>query len=125
MTVFYDGKCIVCFKEISHYKKLDKHKLLRTIDISASDFEASDYGLDSKQVNLNIHSIDARGNVFTGVGTFSEIWKRIDPYSKLAFILENQKLKPLFNIGYKTFAHYIRPNLPKRKCNNESCEIMV
>ena len=125
LTIFFDGKCIVCFEEIKHYKKLDKLQLIKTIDISASDFDAADFGLDETQVNINMHAINENGEVFVGVDTFAEIWKRISLYNNLSFILENRKFRPLFDIGYKTFANYIRPNLPKRKCHNNYCEKMA
>jgi predicted DCC family thiol-disulfide oxidoreductase YuxK len=125
LIIFYDGKCILCFREIKHYKKMDKANLLKTIDITASDFDAKSFGLDEEKINISIHSMDEEGNIFVGVDTFAEIWKRVPPYDKLAPILKNNKLRPVFDIGYKVFSHHIRPRLPKRKCENETCEVMV
>jgi predicted DCC family thiol-disulfide oxidoreductase YuxK len=125
LTVFYDGKCNLCFREIRHYKKLDKKNNLVTIDISARDFDAKSYGLDPQRVQVHMHSKSEGGEIYIGVDTFAEIWKRIQPYDKASFILESKLLRPLFDFGYKLFAHKIRPNLPKRKCDNDSCEIMV
>ena len=129
LTVFYDGKCHLCFREIKHYHKLDSNKdnnkLLRLIDISASNFNPAMWGLSNMPIEVSIHAIDESGIIYSGVDTFAEIWKRISPYNKLAFILESKKLRPLFNIGYKIFATQIRPRLPKRKCENQSCEILL
>jgi len=125
LKVFYDGQCNLCFREIRHYRKKDKNKLLKTIDISASNFNAAKFGLDPNEVKINMHSIDENGTVFVGVDTFAEIWKRISPYNKLAFILESHTLRPVFDLGYKFFAYQIRPRLPRRKCDNDNCEIMV
>lgn len=125
LTVFYDGKCNVCFREIKHYRKLDKKNLLKTIDVSASDFDATKYGLENEKVQLIMHAKDANGIVYTGVDTFAEIWKRVTPYNKISFVLESKTLRPLFDIGYKLFAYQIRPRLPKRQCDDDSCEIML
>lgn len=125
LTVFYDGKCHLCFREIKHYHKLDKNKRLRLIDISADNFNADEWGLEGKPIEVSIHAIDETGVVFCGVDTFAEIWKRISPYDSLAFILESKTLRPLFNVGYKLFAKQIRPRLPKRKCDNQSCEVLL
>lgn len=125
LTIFFDGKCILCFREIKHYKKLDKHHLLRTIDISASDFDASAFGLDTEEVNVNMHSIDEDGNIYIGVDTFAQIWSRVYPYSHFSFILKSKTLRPLLKFGYKVFAYKIRPRLPKRKCDNGNCELII
>jgi predicted DCC family thiol-disulfide oxidoreductase YuxK len=125
LTIFYDGKCNLCFREIRHYKKLDKNNLIKTIDISANDFKAINYGLDEKDVQINMHSMNSKGDVFIGVDTFAEIWKRVSPYNKLVFILESEVLRPFFDWGYKVFAYKIRPKLPRRNCENGSCEIML
>lgn len=125
LTVFFDGKCVLCFREIKHYKKLDKKGLIRTIDITAGNFSAKEYGLENRPIEISIHSKDDQGEIFTGVETFAEIWKRVYPYKKLSFILENKSLRPFFNFGYKVFAHKIRPHLPKRDCENDNCEILL
>lgn len=125
LTVFYDGKCHLCFREIKHYHKLDKKKLLKLIDISAHNFNADEWGLANKPIHVSIHAIDEAGIIYNGVDTFAEIWKRISPYDHLAFILESKTLRPLFNIGYKIFAKQIRPRLPKRKCDNQSCKVLL
>lgn len=125
LKVFYDGKCAVCFAEMKHYRNRDKNNNLKLIDISASNFNAKDFGLDPKEVVINMHSIDENGKVHIGVDTFAQIWRRITPYNKIEFILNNKTLRPIFDWGYKIFAYKIRPNLPRRKCDNDNCEIMV
>jgi len=125
LTLFYDGNCILCFREVKHYLKLDKKGLLRPVDIASDLFDAEEFGLDVKEININMHAKDESGNVFVGVDTFAEIWKRIPYYNKASFILESRKLRPALNIGYKVFAHYIRPNLPKRKCDDGNCDLRV
>ena len=125
LTIFYDGKCNLCFREIKHYKKLDKNNDLKTIDISANNFNAKKYGLDPKKIQIIMHAIDEKGNLHLGVDTFVEIWKRIPPYNKFIFVLESKTLRPLLNKMYKVFAYHIRPRLPKRKCENDNCEIIL
>ena len=123
LKVLYDGACIICDREINHYKKKDKDDQLELVDISAADFKAHEFGLKDQDVNLNMHAIDHHGNVYIGVSTFIEIWKRIPQYKFLIPIFENKLLRPLFNKGYTIFAKHIRPRLPKRKCTTEACSI--
>lgn len=121
LRVFYDGKCIICYREIQHYLKLDKSKSIIAIDIAGPSFNADKYGLNETEINIHIHSMDDSGQVFTGVDTFFEIWKRVPPYSRTAFLLKSKKVRPLLDVGYKVFAHHIRPRLPKRKCEDDYC----
>lgn len=125
LTIFYDGKCNLCFREIRHYKKLDKNNNLKTIDISANNFDAKKYGLDPEKIHIIMHAIDEEGIFHLGVDTFVEIWKRVPPYNKLTFVLESKTLRPFLNKMYKVFAYHIRPRLPRRKCENDNCEIIL
>lgn len=121
LTIFYDGACHLCHREVSHYLKKDKLHYLIPIDIASSEFRASDYGLDEDAVNLHMHAMDEDGQIFVGVDCFMEIWKRLPGYKNFSFIFEQQFLRPGLNVGYDIFAKYIRPRLPKRECASGAC----
>ncbi len=124
LKVLFDGACIICAKEVHHYKKIDKNDQLELVDISAVDFSASDYGITENDANLHLHAIDSNGNIFVGIASFVEIWSRVPPYHYLVPVFDNKFLRPFFNTGYNVFAKYIRPKLPKRaNCDDGSCSI--
>ena len=123
LKLFYDGECYLCFHEVNHYKKNDKDNSLILVDISHPDFDAQKYQLDPHQVKVNMHSMDESGKLFVGVDTFLEIWRRIKPYHLLVPIINNKVIRPLADISYRIFADHIRPKLPKRKCNNDRCQL--
>jgi predicted DCC family thiol-disulfide oxidoreductase YuxK len=123
LKIFFDGDCHLCFREVMHYKKLDKDKNLLLFDISAKDFNPQDFGLNENEVYINMHAIDANGNVFQAIDCFIEIWKRVPPYNRLIPVFKNRILRPIINCGYTIFARQIRPRLPKRGCENGKCEI--
>lgn len=125
LTIFYDGACIICHREMMRYRDQDVHQNLNFIDIAASDFDASAYGLDPDEVELHIHSQDESGNTFKGVDTFAEVWKRVPPYDKLSPVLSHKLFKKLLKPSYNIFAHYIRPHLPKRDCDDGVCSPMA
>lgn len=116
LKILYDGRCHICYKEIQMYKKRDKKNLLVLIDITQDGFDASDYGLTEKEVNDYLYTIDDSGEMYKGVDSFIEIWKRVPPYHRLIPLFNNFIIKPPVKIGYHVFAMYIRPNLPKRSC---------
>lgn len=121
LKIFFDGKCIICHREMLYYKDLDekKNQALEFIDISSPDFNASSYGLDTKEIHIHIHSI-YKNKTYKGVDTFIQIWSRVPPYDKVVFWAE--KFKPWLKHSYNLFALYIRPHLPKRKCDDGYCD---
>lgn len=124
LKVFHDGACHLCYREIKHYLKIDKKGLIEAIDITDANFKASDYGLDAVEVDISIHTIDDAGNVFKGIDSFIEIWKRVPPYQYLIPIFNNHILRPLFDRLYILFARQVRPRLPKRNCDT-NCSIKI
>jgi predicted DCC family thiol-disulfide oxidoreductase YuxK len=122
LKVFYDNSCILCHREILHYKSKDEKNLLVLIDISNPKFEAVKYGFDDKEVQIFMHSMDEDGIIYKGLDTFTEIWKRIPSYKKTSSVINFGPLKLPLKLSYFIFAKYIRPNLPKRKCEDESCQ---
>lgn len=123
LTVLYDGQCHLCYREIMHYARKDSRQLLNLVDISSHSFNATDYGLQEEDVNLHMHAIDHQGIVFKGLDSFIEIWKRIPQFKFLIPIFNQRQLRPIWNRGYHLFAKHIRPRLPKRNCEDNTCKI--
>lgn len=123
LTIFYDGACHLCHREVEHYFKKDEQNKLKGVDISNKDFDAQSYGLDDSYVNLHMHAIDSLGKVYVGIDCFAQIWRRLPGYKKFAGVLEGKGLRPFLNFGYDIFARQIRPRLPKRNCDSGTCDI--
>lgn len=79
LTVFFDGQCPLCRREIAHYKKIDRFNHLQPQDIAAPDFRAADFGLDEKRVNEVMHARTANGTLYTEVAAFRAIWRAMPP----------------------------------------------
>ncbi len=123
--IFYDGACYLCSTEIDHYRKKDTTVPFDFVDISSAQFNAASYGLNPKQVNLEMHVQCEDGTIRKGVDAFLEIWRRIPSYQKWAWALERNWIKPVLDVGYFCFAR-VRPFLPKRKgaeCKTGACDL--
>ena len=105
--VYYDENCYVCSLEINAIRKRGEACGIEFIDINADNFNLEgDY--DTEMVG------EFEGKQTIGAETFRQMYhklgfKRSVAFSRLPII------RQLFNGGYWVFAHWIRPNLPKKK----------
>jgi len=121
LTIFYDGKCFLCENRIKHFLSLDQASMLSGRDYTKSDFDVSTYHLRISDLDKYMHSIDSSGNVYQGIDTFIEIFKRIPQYKKVSALLRIPPLKMIARGLYHIFAVYIRPRLPKKNCTKGVC----
>ena len=127
LEIFYDGNCIVCSREIDHYRRNNPEGRLMFIDIRAASFDAQYYGKSNTDFLARMHIRDARGNFMSGVEAFLAIWRAYPSGSKyrlLAQLVSLPPITPLIRIGYALFARY-RHLLPKRKndCASNACDL--
>ena len=125
LSVYFDGLCHLCSREIEHYKKVPGNENLKFIDITNPQFDCVLEGLNPIDVHQYMHVKDTKGEIFIKVDAFIEIWKRLPRYRFAVRIAQMKIVRPFMNIGYWCFAT-IRPYLPKKKqaCSDSPyCEI--
>ena len=124
LTVYYDGACSVCSREIRFYAARSPH--LELVDISAEEFQARQHGRDQEDFMARLHVRDAAGQWHLGVDGFRAIWLTMPgrAYHWLARLLDWPVLRQLAEWGYRLFARY-RHLLPRRgsACDSDSCQI--
>ncbi len=110
--IFFDGNCIVCDTEISHYKRIAPD-LFELVDITSSDFDAEKYGLTSENVQMQMYVMTAEGQIISGVDAFSYIWSQLKYYRVAAKTIKLPIINPIAKLAYRGFAKY-RHLLPKK-----------
>ena len=120
ISIYYDGLCRVCDREIEHYKKCEGSQNINFIDITQPGFNAKEHGLDPYQVNKYLHVKKDNGEILTGVDSFAEIWRTLPRYHWLSKVIEVKSVKAVAKVGYVIFASGIRPYLPKKIRNCET-----
>ena len=101
LTVFYDGACSVCRREIERFRRRDKAGLLTLIDIAAPTFDPAQYGLELQVFMKKLHVRDAAGNFHTGVDALTRLWA-IMPQPELHLLFRGQ-------VGPEKGIHGYRP----------------
>ena len=121
-TVYYDGLCPLCSREIDHYRGMEGSDALEFKDIMRKDFSAEREGLNPKRVHDVMHVRAANGELRTGVDAFVEIWSVLPKMRWLVPWARRTPIKQLLKTGYVGFAK-IRPFLPRKACSSDQCEI--
>lgn len=125
LTVYFDGACHLCSREMEHYRRIDVGRRLDLVDISGPGFDAAAWGLDPAAVQREMHVRLPDGELRVGVAAFVEVWKRLPGFERAARVAASPLLRPALAAGYWTFARLIRPALPKRRreCTDGACAI--
>ncbi len=114
LSIYYDGACIVCSREMTHYKKIDAGQCFRFVDIASPEFDPVAEKIDREAADRALHVKTEDGRVVTRVAAFAEIWKRLPGHGWMARLASFRALQPVLNFGYDVFAR-LRRHLPKRK----------
>jgi len=121
LTVYYDGLCKVCSKEINHYKKQKGAEKISFIDICSDQFDATAEKLDPFEIHKIMHVRKSDGTLAVRVDAFIEIWRHIPRYQFLVPLAENRLVKSILELGYSGFVQ-IRPLLPRYQKNNQCAD---
>ena len=125
-TIFYDGLCQLCSREIAMFQHCDRDGSLAYVDISLPGFDAAQHGIDPVRVNKHMHvRNEETGEMLIGVDALLAMWDCVPGFRWLAKTTRVPGLRQLSNVGYALFA-WIRPYLPKRKrpaCETGACGI--
>lgn len=125
-TIFFDGLCQLCSREIDAFQALVRDGSLAYVDISLPEFDHTAYGVDPVAVNKHMHVRDEKtGRMLIGVDALTGMWECVPGFRWLAWLARLPVLRQLSDVGYEVFA-WVRPKLPKRKrdlCDTGRCAI--
>lgn len=118
ITVFYDGSCPLCRKEIAHYRKLNPLKPINWSDISHQQSVLAQYAIAYDDAMRVLHVLDSQGRVVTGAAAFMCIWQALPGYQHLAKLITCLRVAPLLEWGYQRFARWRY----RRRCDDR-CQL--
>jgi predicted DCC family thiol-disulfide oxidoreductase YuxK len=116
-TVFYDGACPLCRREIAHYRRLRGAERILWIDIARAGAPLATYGLSQEAAMARLHVRDTAGHWQTGAFGFAELWSHLPVYRWLARTLRLLRLLPLLDRVYASFARWRL----RRACDERTC----
>jgi predicted DCC family thiol-disulfide oxidoreductase YuxK len=89
-TVYFDGMCPVCSREISTYRRLRGGESIDWVDASRYDDAALGAGLDRASALRRLHVRRSNGTLASGAAAFVEIWKQLPAFAWLARLCANR-----------------------------------
>ena len=78
LTIFFDGECPLCKREVDFLESRNQKGYLRFIDINSSDFYLDlKYGITYKQAMERIHALKSDGSLTKAIRLFQEAYDLI------------------------------------------------
>lgn len=113
LTVFYDGACPLCQREIAHYQQLDRAGRLLWVDVSAPNAVCPN-GYCQVDLLKRFHVQTAQGQMYSGAAGFARMWLELPGvWRYLGTIAVWPPITALLELGYCAFLR-VRPWMQKR-----------
>ena len=103
-TVFFDGGCPLCSREIAHYRRLDTVQHVHWVDITREPQALERVGLDGGAAMARFHLLDRCGVWQTGAWGFVAMWAELPGYRWLARFVTATRTTALLDVPYRWFA---------------------
>ena len=107
-TVYFDGACPVCSKEIATYKKWHGADRIQWVDASACQEHDLGVALNREAALARLHLRDADGKLLQGAAAFVELWKHLHALAWVTPFLSYPLAIKLLDVLYFFFLR-IRP----------------
>jgi predicted DCC family thiol-disulfide oxidoreductase YuxK len=107
-TVYFDGACPVCRREIAHYRRQRGSDAIAWVDASSCDDAELGPGLDRSVVLSRFHVREDDGTLASGAAAFVAIWRRLPAFAWIAALASSRPVLALLDAGYALFLN-VRP----------------
>lgn len=101
LTVYFDGECPVCSREIDVYRRQTGTSSIRWVDVTACPESSLGAGLTRKGALARLHVRTPDGELASGALAFATLWKSIPRTAFLGRLASHQPLLVLLEAGYR------------------------
>ncbi|MEM8814440.1 MAG: DUF393 domain-containing protein [Pseudomonadota bacterium] len=108
LTVWFDGGCPLCSREISLMRRLDRRRAIRFVDVN----EGRDCPLDRTTLLGRFHAQEAGGPIVSGARAFAAMWRAIPVLRPAGIVAQNAAVLWLLERLYLGFLK-LRPALAR------------
>lgn len=112
VTVYFDGGCPLCTREIDFYRKRPGADAVSWVDVSAVESDAVAPGLTRNAAMARFHVRRGDGKLISGGAAFAELWRALPGFRAIGRIASVWPLTPLLELAYRAFLP-VRPYLQR------------
>lgn len=109
VTVWHDGACPLCRREIALMRRLDTRGAINFVDATGPDT----CPLDRAAMLARFHAQEEGGPLLSGAAAFAAMWRAIPLLRPLGLAARNRFALALLERLYRGFLH-VRPRLQRR-----------
>jgi predicted DCC family thiol-disulfide oxidoreductase YuxK len=103
-TVYYDGACPVCVREIGAYRACAGAERIDWVDVAAlGDGAAVAPGLSRTQAMARFHVRTADGALLSGAAAFAALWRVLPAWVRLGRIAAWPPVALVLEAAYRSF----------------------
>lgn len=102
-TVYFDGGCPVCSREIAMYQRQPGADGLRWVDVAHCDASELGAGLSRDAAMARLHMRRADGQLISGAEAFTTLWRALPQWAWLGRWLGWAPMLWLLEAGYRFF----------------------
>ncbi len=109
LTIWYDGACPLCIREIALMKRLDRAKRINFMDLTQPGTACP---LDRTLMLSRFHATTRDGETLSGAAAFAAMWREIPVLLPIGLAARNKYVLALLERTYILFLK-IRPLLQR------------
>jgi len=102
-SVFFDGECPLCVREIRMLQRLDREKKIEFVDISRPDWRPEELGLSMDELMKEIHGRLPDGTLVKGVEVFRRLYSAVG-FSRSVAVSRLPIVRQGLDVAYRLFA---------------------
>ena len=103
LTVFFDGSCPICSKEINFYKMRAGAENLSWVDVSDEEIPIPIQTRSREELMARFHVLSSSGELVSGGAAFAELWASLPAFKIFGKIFKLPILRYLIDVGYDIF----------------------
>lgn len=108
LTVWFDGDCPLCLREIALMRRLDRAKAIRFVDATDADTSCP---VDRADLLTRFHARED-GVLLSGAAAFAAMWRAIPVLRPLGLIARHRWVLGWLERAYRAFLR-VRPRLQR------------
>lgn len=109
VTVWYDGGCPLCVREIALMARLDRHGRIEFVNL---DSEEASCPVDRELLLRRMHAREGDGSLVDGAAAFAAMWRAIPVMRPLGLLAKNRAVLWVLERLYRAFL-VVRPAIQR------------